>query len=61
MSTPPSASPSSADRPTPAARAIRRLGGTPDKIAVALKAELLPGEVEQLVQHLTGATAAGTA
>jgi ParB family chromosome partitioning protein len=40
------------DRPTPAARAIRRLGGTPDKIAAALKAELTPGQVEQLVQHL---------
>ncbi|MHA6631882.1 ParB/RepB/Spo0J family partition protein [Pseudonocardia sichuanensis] len=40
------------DRPTPAARAIRRLGGTPDKIAAALKAELAPDQVEQLVQHL---------
>ncbi len=44
------------NRPTPTARAIRRLGGTPDKIAAALKAELTPHEVEQLVHHLTGAT-----
>lgn len=42
-----------ADRPTPAARAIRRLGGTPDKIATALRAELAPDVIEQLVGHLT--------
>lgn len=41
-------------RPTPAARAIRRLGGTPDKIAVTLRAELTPDEVGQLIQHLIG-------
>lgn len=41
-----------ADRPTPAARAIRRLGGTPDKIAAALRAELAPADIEQLVGHL---------
>lgn len=41
------------DRPTPAARAIRRLGGTPDKIATALRAELAPDVIEQLVGHLT--------
>jgi ParB family chromosome partitioning protein len=41
-----------ADRPTPAARAIRRLGGTPDKIAAALRAELAPDVIEQLVGHL---------
>ena len=35
-----------ADRPTPAARAIRRLGGTPDKIASALRAELAPDVIE---------------
>jgi len=46
----PSVAPS--DRPTPAARAIRRLGGTPDKIAAAIRAELTPDEVTQLVQHL---------
>lgn len=40
------------DRPTPAARAIRRLGGTPDKIAAALRAELAPDVIEQLVGHL---------
>jgi ParB family transcriptional regulator, chromosome partitioning protein len=44
-----------AERPTPAARAIHRLGGTPDKIAAALKAELTPHEVEQLVHHLAAA------
>lgn len=49
---PKSTSTAQADRPTPTARAIRRLGGTPDKIAAALKAELTPDEVEQLVQHL---------
>lgn len=43
----------STDRPSPVARAIRRLGGTPDKIAAALRAELPPDVIEQLVQHLT--------
>lgn len=42
------------DRPTPAARAIRRLGGTPDKIAATLRAELTPDEVGQLIGHLVG-------
>lgn len=42
-----------AARPSPTARAIRRLGGTPDKIAAALRAELAPDMIEQLVQHLT--------
>lgn len=42
------------DRPTPAARAIRRLGGTPDKIAAALRTELTSDEVAQLIQHLVG-------
>ena len=41
------------ERPTPAARAIRRLGGTPDKIAAALKTELAPDEVQQLIRYLT--------
>lgn len=43
-----------ATRPTPTARAIRRLGSTPEKIAAALRAELAPDVIEQLVQHLTG-------
>jgi hypothetical protein len=53
--TTPTTAPQPSGRPTPAARAIRRLGGTPDKIAAALKAELTPHEVEQLVHHLAGA------
>lgn len=48
----PSTSAAPADRPTSAARAIRRLGGTPDKIAAALRAELAPDVIEQLVGHL---------
>lgn len=43
-----------ADRSTPVARAIRRLGGTPDKIAATLRAELTPDEVAQLIEHLVG-------
>lgn len=61
---PPAPATAAPDRPTPAARAIRRLGGTPDKIAAALKTELTPDEVQQLVHHLTddatGTTSAGT-
>lgn len=45
-----------AARPTATARAIRRLGGTPDKIATALRAELTPDEIEQLVRHLVGSS-----
>ena len=52
--------PEPGERPTPTARAIRRLGGTPDKIAAALKAELAPHEIDQLVQHLTTAASATT-
>ena len=48
----PSTSATSGDRPTPAARAIRRLGGTPEEIAAALRAELAPEVVEQLVGYL---------
>lgn len=48
----PSTSAAPGDRPTPAARAIRRLGGTPDKIAAALRTELAPDVIEQLVGHL---------
>lgn len=42
------------DRPTPAARAIRRLGGTPDRIATALRTELTSDEIGELVEHLVG-------
>jgi len=41
------------DRPSPIARAIRRIGGTPDKIAASLRSELPPDEIALLVQHLT--------
>lgn len=41
-------------RPTAIARALRRIGGTPEKIAATLRAELRPDEITQLVQHLSG-------
>lgn len=44
------------DRPSPIARAIRLIGGTPDKIAATLRSELPPDEIALLVQHLTDAT-----
>lgn len=39
-------------RPSPAARAIRRLGGTPDKIAESLRSELAPDDRRALAALL---------
>lgn len=52
--------PRQTDRPTPIARAIRRIGGTPDRIAATLKAELTPEDIALLVQHLTVSAEAST-
>ncbi|MGC9670984.1 ParB/RepB/Spo0J family partition protein [Planosporangium sp. 12N6] len=51
---PPSPSPDGATgtRRSPAAVAIRRLGGTPEKIAVALRAELHPDDLKALIDLL---------
>ncbi len=46
------ASPQRSDRPTAIARALRRIGDTPEKMAVTLRAELRPDEIALLVQHL---------
>lgn len=42
-----------APRPTAIARALRRIGDTPEKIAATLRAELRPDEITLLVQHLS--------
>jgi ParB family transcriptional regulator, chromosome partitioning protein len=42
-----------ADRPTAIARALRRIGDTPEKMAATLRAELQPDELRLLVQHLS--------
>lgn len=41
------------DRPTAIARALRRIGDTPEKIAATLRAELRPDDITLLVQHLS--------
>ncbi|WP_420117662.1 ParB/RepB/Spo0J family partition protein [Micromonospora sp.] len=42
----------SAPRRSAAASAIRRLGGTPDKIADSLRTELTPADLQLLIDHL---------
>jgi ParB family transcriptional regulator, chromosome partitioning protein len=53
----PTPEPQRPDRPSPIARAIRRIGGTPDRIAATLRSELPPDEIALLVQHLLADTA----
>ena len=50
----PAATPHRPDRPTAVTRALRRIGGTPEKIAATLRAELPPDQITLLVQHLSG-------
>ena len=45
--------PRRSDRPTAIARALRRIGDTPEKMAATLRAELRPDEITLLVQHLS--------
>ncbi|RAO03097.1 Chromosome-partitioning protein Spo0J [Micromonospora noduli] len=51
---------SAPSRRSPAASAIRRLGGTPDKIAESLRAELEPDALRALAELLLRGPAAGT-
>ena len=48
------ASPQRSDRPTAIARALHRIGDTPEKMAATLRAELRPDEITLLVHHLSG-------